>query len=186
VTLPNEYSLYDSVTHVIRYLVVGTSKVPLFFFGEWHHWLAHHKNPKNVANGTCPKHLYYSFLILILLFVSQDQNWRQRIWDKARCYWEHVGNPVGTWWDHIGKIVLPAFSKEKKNWALGCMRAHLLCSLPFLAEANGRGMNSRLHKILMTINYITSTTNIMVFFFNVVAWKISPKISKTHQIYTRI
>jgi hypothetical protein len=42
--------------------------------------------------------------------------------------------------------------------------AYLLCSLPFLAEANGRGMNSRLHEILMTINYIMSTTSIMVFF----------------------
>ncbi len=53
--------------------------------------------------------------------------------------------------------------------------AYLLCSLPFLAEANGRGMNSGLHQILMTINYIMSTTSIMVFLFNLVAWKISQK-----------
>jgi hypothetical protein len=42
--------------------------------------------------------------------------------------------------------------------------AYLLCFLPFLAEANGRGMNSGLHEILMSINYIMSTTSIMVFF----------------------
>jgi len=74
----------------------------------------------------------------------------------------------------LGKYSHPSFSKEKKNWALECMGAHLLatqnfyayllCFLPFLAEANGRGMNSGLHEILMTINYIMSTTSIMVFF----------------------
>jgi len=50
--------------------------------------------------------------------------------------------------------------------------AYLLCSLPFLAKANGRGMNSGLHEILMTINYIMSMTSTMVFFCNLVAWKI--------------
>jgi len=76
----------------------------------------------------------------------------------------------------------PPFPKKKRNWALECMRAHLLatqnfyaylpCSYPFLAEANGRGMNSGLQDILITINYIMSTTSIMGFFFNLVAWKI--------------
>jgi len=42
----------------------------------------------------------------------------------------------------------------------------------FLAEANGISMNSGLHKILITINYIMSTTSIIRFFSNVVAWKI--------------
>jgi hypothetical protein len=100
---------------LVRYLVVGTPKVPFFFFCDWHQWLAHHKNPKIVANGTCPKHVCCSVLVLILLFRSQDQNWRQRIWDKARCYWEHIGNPVGTWWEHIGKIVAPPFSQGKNK-----------------------------------------------------------------------
>jgi len=88
---------------LIRYLVVGTPKVPLFlFFCDGHHWLGHHKNPKNWANGTCLKHVFCSVLVSLLLFWSQDQNWRQRIWDKAKCYWEHIGNPVRTWWEHIG------------------------------------------------------------------------------------
>jgi sugar phosphate permease len=33
-------------------------------------------------------------------------------------------------------------------------------------------MNSGMHQILMTINYIMSTASIMVFLFNLVAWKI--------------
>jgi hypothetical protein len=42
--------------------------------------------------------------------------------------------------------------------------AYLLCSLPFLAEANGRGMNSGWHDILIIITYRMSTTSIMFFF----------------------
>jgi hypothetical protein len=61
--------------------------------------------------------------------------------------------------------------------------AYLLCSLPFLAEANGRGMNSGLHQILITIIYIMSTTSIMVLkkicgMENMA--KISPENRKTH------
>jgi hypothetical protein len=115
VTLPNEYSLYDSVTHVDWVPGWGYPQSSIVFFLWLASFLAYHKNPASVANGSCPKHVYCSVLVLILLFWSQDQNWRQRIWDKARCYWEHVGNPVGTWWDHIGKIVPPVLLKKRKT-----------------------------------------------------------------------
>jgi hypothetical protein len=36
-------------------------------------------------------------------------------------------------------------------------------SPPSQKKNNGRGMNSGLHQIVITINYIMSTTNIMVF-----------------------
>jgi hypothetical protein len=54
--------------------------------------------------------------------------------------WEPGRNLMGTHWENNSS---PPSRKEKKNWALECMRAHvlatqnfyayLLCSLPFLA-----------------------------------------------------
>jgi hypothetical protein len=61
-----------------------------------------------------------SFELLILAKKSKGQ----RIWDIVRSYWEHVVNPLGTWWEHIGNNKNPTLSHtlpkegEKKPWVL--------------------------------------------------------------------
>jgi hypothetical protein len=48
------------------------------------------------------KHVLKLALVLQLIFnfhlpiYFPTNNLKQRIWDKARCYWGHVENPLGT------------------------------------------------------------------------------------------
>ncbi len=82
--------------------------------------------------------------------------------------WEPSRNLIGTHWENSPS---PPSRKKKKTGPLSaCGLTSLLRRIfmptssvlyQFLAEANGISMNSGLHKILITINYIMSTTSII-------------------------
>jgi hypothetical protein len=58
----------------------------------------------------------------------QEDNARQSIWDKARCYWEQLGNlgkMVRTWWEHIRN------NKNPKK------PSYLICFPPLDVECTG-------------------------------------------------
>jgi hypothetical protein len=63
----------------------------------------------------------------------QEHNVEQSIWDKVRCYSEHVGeqkrNLMRTHWELDGNNKNP---KEKQIGPLGCMLAHLIVSQEYL------------------------------------------------------
>jgi hypothetical protein len=133
---------------------VGNPKVQFVFFHDGHLWLTCHK--KEIQTLDSPRiyiYIYiYIYKIYLLLIFKNLLLWAGYIGYKSIISARDVGSSealLGIHWEQH-KIQHPTLLlQRRKTWApwlahlIGCKNVFLgyLCSLPFLALANSRGMN---------------------------------------------